>query len=1216
MLFTSLVTAFPLTASAAYSGASVTQSTLSKDNVKAIADAVKDYHYANAQEMFEAELAAGYLDSITKGNFSLYINRYTGYLYYINNVTGQILTSNPENSKGGDYDDLMSQLIVNFTTIVGGDVDNYASFRQAARRNQISVSAINGGIRVSYTLGDTTTRYLLPQQIHYDDFVSNILDPLLEQYVDLLVKYKDALGATEEQLGFYGNPKYDTEDLAGFIINPAKRSIGLYGYISVAGSTQYVNKISTVDHSDEAKADVVTLKALNKAISQLLTNYTLQNPNSIINNNALKDDQKESQLKALYSQYPVLEKEETYTKGDGTTGTRHTVIFTLNDSVTDGNKSTFSGYIKKYVPTYTYTEMYANEAKVGYISDFTAKPTFRMALVYTLGEKGELEVTLPSSSISFDETSYILNSVKVLPFFGASDRSHDGYLFLPDGSGSIIEFDDLYNAQVQKNINISLDVYGSDFAHASLSGAHREQTVIPVFGQVNEVPANALTTTNTGKTAVTNGYVAVLEEGASLATINVACVVGTSYIGEYPAYTPYPMDTVNLSDTISFEDSSTQKAVGNLGSYSLTADEKYNGNYVIKYTMLYDPDLVVAGTYPASFVGMATYYRDYLTDLGVLNALTEVTEDLPLYIQVLGMMTIEDKFLSFPIEREIPLTSFEDIEIMYDRLANAKTYVQKLIDEAKANAAAAEAEGDAMLKASYQKEADEYEALLTKIKDIKNVNFRLNGFANEGLHPTYPVKIKWERAVGGKRGFKKLLNAVATTNETAGNSFGIYPNFDLLFVQRTKQFDGINLNRVGARQLDNRYASKKSYDAVAQRFDMMGHGILVSTDRLEQLTDKFLKKYGKYDIKTVSLDTLGSNLSSNLDEDNLINREESLAYTEAVYQKLVENGYELMVEKGNIYTVKYATHILEASVDSSHLKVASYTVPFVGMVIHGTVNYTGTPLNYSGTPSYDILRAIESGASLYYILAFENIAYMKEYHYTNKYYSVDFNNWYGSLLDTYANLNSAIGDLQTAMITDYRIVKGERIVSDAENEKAYTELTDEYVAIVRSQLEAKIAEINDMMFADPAKSGKGILLTFNTDAVFAQYKLDLLFAGADLDDEFVAELQASAKAKLDALKAEFEAIYNSTDPAAELFTFDTVVYNGETSELRYLTVSDAAAADYVSTDYTCENVAIVSYLTQKGDTVEFILNYNIFAVTVNYNGHVYTLDTYDYVRIG
>lgn len=98
MLFTSVIAVLPIKADAAYTEHTAS-ATPNFDYKNYIAE-VKGYNFNTVAEMFEYEKAAGVLTGYTSGNFSIYVNVYSGYIYYINNLTGQILSSNPSNYAG------------------------------------------------------------------------------------------------------------------------------------------------------------------------------------------------------------------------------------------------------------------------------------------------------------------------------------------------------------------------------------------------------------------------------------------------------------------------------------------------------------------------------------------------------------------------------------------------------------------------------------------------------------------------------------------------------------------------------------------------------------------------------------------------------------------------------------------------------------------------------------------------------------------------------------------------------------------------------------------------------------------------------------------------------------------------------------------------------------------------------------------------------------
>ena len=101
---------------------------LSLSEIKSVISATANYNFDSAEAMLAYELSAGYLESVScKDNrFTIYANRYNGIVYYVNNITGQILTTNPYNpaytsaqtGKPAVSDDLrqslMSQIMIKF----------------------------------------------------------------------------------------------------------------------------------------------------------------------------------------------------------------------------------------------------------------------------------------------------------------------------------------------------------------------------------------------------------------------------------------------------------------------------------------------------------------------------------------------------------------------------------------------------------------------------------------------------------------------------------------------------------------------------------------------------------------------------------------------------------------------------------------------------------------------------------------------------------------------------------------------------------------------------------------------------------------------------------------------------------------------------------------------------------------------------------------------
>ncbi len=1072
MIFTTVVAAMPFTASAAHSQTSASASgnvpdgyveaNLNKTELeKYIDEEYLYYNFSSAGEMLNYELQKGYLYYSNfavneKLTYTLFVNKYTGFVYYVNNLTGQILTSNPINPAAAsstlDKQTVMSQILVAYTEAENSTQgDTLNSTKESARRAQISVVNISGGIRVNYTIGDTSARFLLPGYASAAQFEESILGPMLDKYQSLLELYCSEK-YPDTNFSFFDNEDFESYKYGCFNLKELRNE-----YLENFTRKIYMDCLKS--SSDEYKQ----LNTLRTDIIKILGAYALKNPND--------EDLRDNALNAMYNDYPITEE--------------GIAIYVYSQSIQPATKRSYANIIRANCPDYTYALMYKQEEECGYVDESIQKPVFRCALEYAFNSDGSLSVRLPASSISFDETQYVLDKITPLPYFGGADMDKEGYAFYPDGSGTIINFEDFYSDAKTVGINVVAPVYGLDYAYSQIDTikgiAFREQITMPVYGMVSEVTANAATNLKYGREKVDNGYFAIIEEGSALAYLSaVSGGASHPFMGVHAYYTPYPSDVYDLSETLS---------VGSLGIYKIVSKSKYAGSYTTRYVMLTDEAIGnetygEGAFYTSDYVGMATYYRDFLKSNGVLKALESISDDMPLYIEVLGAMDITAKFLSFPVTKTIPLTTFEDVSQIYDELSKCEEFIVSKINDYKK---LEEEEEDDVQKYQYSKQAERYAELVGKIQNIKNINFKLSGFANGGLDATYPAKLKWVKACGGGSDFEDLVAQAKSLSASGEYNFSVFPEFDFMYINDTAMFDGISEKDSAAVMVDNRYASKQMYNSVVQEFERF-YTLVVSPDALDGLYSKFNKKYSSYENPYISISTMGSNLNSNFDKENPINREDAMGMLEDVLDTMANtHGYDIMTDTGNIFAVEYAKHILNAPIDSSHHRHTSYTVPFTAIVLHSYVNYTGDPINYSGSPAYDRLRAIESGAALYYIVCFQNSSYLKDDEDLSKYYGVDYHNWFDDIAENYKILNDLIGGLQDYEIVDHKILNAEREIEKAEMDKKYLILQNQLLALLEHQIINSVDDALLSLKGNPDNYDKRLKLVVDTEAILVVF---------------------------------------------------------------------------------------------------------------------------------
>ena len=746
---------------------------------------------------------------------------------------------------------------------------------------------------------------------------------------------------------------------------------------------------------------------------------------------ALKDKDDDSlserSLKEMFAKFPI---------------TKTMAVYVCTPEIQAAELSKLEGWIKQYCPNYTYEDMAQDHEETGYTGTDAAPPLFRLALEYTIGKDGSLEVRLPANGIRYDETAYTLKDISILPYFGAGSNEDKGYALVPDGTGTLYRFEDL----IDQTYNKAAQLYGDDYAYHLINenAVHTEIWRYPVFGVVSNINRDVkwteivtpgytdedgnvveqVTENKSVHVAEDRGYVAIITEGDSLTTLFLENG-GTlhPYTSVYAKFTPHPSDSYDLADSISVADNVT---------WTVMSESKFTGSYRIKYVMLEDKNAAKkAGTeqkYETSYIGMAKAYRDYLYESGQIEALEKTAGNTPLFIEAFGSIVTKERVLSFPVDVDKPLTKFEDVKTMYDELA---------------------AEG------------------------IDNIKFKLTGFANGGMRPTAPYKLAWVDALGGADGFTALLDYARE------KGFGVYPEFDFAYVTGDEAFDGISYKNHLTKTIDGRFTTKKYYDPSLQSFVSNMMQAVVSPSVYNYLFEGFSKNYSKYSPMGISVSTLGSDLNSDFDEDDAYNREECKEFTKKMLEKLEGEYKDVMVDAGNAYSFSYADMIINISTDSSNYMISSESVPFLGIVLHGAKTCAGTAINMEGDVYTSILKSIENGYYLNFKLSYQNTDKMKDDVDYSNYYSVKYEYWKDDVIKYYNILNEATKDLQNKLIDDHDFLSARRVADadeieadDAQLEATKMQVFEQLKAMAVKEERAKRLEARQDGTFDPATAGE------------------------------------------------------------------------------------------------------------------------------------------------
>lgn len=420
-------------------------------------------------------------------------------------------------------------------------------------------------------------------------------------------------------------------------------------------------------------------------------------------------------------------------------------------------------------------------------------------------------------------------------------------------------------------------------------------------------------------------------------------------------------------------DSYVLEGISTTGSASWTvySDRRYTGNYTLRIFPITGDD--------CDYTDMAAKIRDFLVENGTFEKMSKEnskSDDVPLYLETFGTIKTSQKFAGFPVKVQTPLTTVEQ----------AKDILTELMDNG-----------------------------------VNNINVKYTGWYNGGLEHTAPAKLKIEDAVGGLDGFKDLAEFAEE------NNLGLYPDLDFVYVGTSTAFDGFDYKKHTVKTIDGRSASYRKYSPLYQGFEDAGD-MIISPVAMSIFYNDIKDEFAKIGAQGISVATLGSELSSDHNDDYALNREDAKYLISNLLGEIEEDNGSVMVSAGNAYALPYVDHILGVSMDSSLNINTSESIPFVGMVLHGNVEFAGTAINLDGDFEYSMLKAMENGGSLYFILSKDNTSELKQFDEFSKYYAISYDIWKDQLIETYGKFNDAMKKVKYSYIVEHetlapRIVK-------------------------------------------------------------------------------------------------------------------------------------------------------------------------------------------------
>lgn len=313
---------------------------------------------------------------------------------------------------------------------------------------------------------------------------------------------------------------------------------------------------------------------------------------------------------------------------------RDDLVASLNDSSASLLDISYSGannlLMKAGTNSNSFFEIRRIKNGCKFIFDFETKEASFKVPFKVLLHNDFLEVTLLYDEVKESGGGQIAD-ISLLPNWGAGSATEDGYVFIPDGSGAIINYSDA----VSRTENYSADIYGNDPSQDLIYPkiSDNEKIRLPVFGIRHNNCAELSIIVNGDASATIN---------ASMANDMVMCNASFVY---------RESDLTGL-----------QQSDGATRNMTILQSKHLDTNPTVYKYFLTGED--------ANYSGMARKYRQYIVEkTGLKKGVKKSTPALS--IEAFGAVLEEKSFLGIPYKSTNVATKFSQLELLAKKLNEA-----------------------------------------------------------------------------------------------------------------------------------------------------------------------------------------------------------------------------------------------------------------------------------------------------------------------------------------------------------------------------------------------------------------------------------------------------------------------------------------------------------------------------------------------------------------
>ncbi len=354
-----------------------------------------------------------------------------------------------------------------------------------------------------------------------------------------------------------------------------------------------------------------------------------------------------------------------------------------------------------------------------------------------------------------------------------------------------------------------------------------------------------------------------------------------------------------------------------------------------------------------SYVGMAKSYQDYLIEKNILHKNGDTTKEGVFNLTLLGGYKTTAHFFGIPYEKVESLTNTNQAQKIVEQLIN---------------------------------------------NNIENINLSYQGWANDGVKPVYMKDIDFNKVVGSKNDFQKLAKYLESKD------INFIPE---VYVNTAYTDENINIKKDVIYNMFWDNVTRYDFNLATMLPDKTTtpYYSLLSSKSVDFMKN-IKKEFANLGFSSIGLIDHGNDLNSSFHKKNVIFRNDSINYFNQSLDSVKDSFEEVMIRNPYMYAFADMTYALDVPTTGTDYQIINYSIPFIQLVLNGSVDYSGKAFNIDDSNSLEWhkLKAIETGSNLNFTWSHDKTIKLTQTEYSY-YYSTYYANWFDEAVQIYHELN-------------------------------------------------------------------------------------------------------------------------------------------------------------------------------------------------------------------